>query len=158
MKIRTLALQCSTLLTLCVASIAHAQVTVSDPWVRATTSQQKATGAFMKLDAAKAATLLSASSPVAGVVEIHEMVTQDGVMKMRAIPDLPLPAGKTTELKPGSYHLMLMDLKEPLNAGQKVPVTLVIEAGQQRHEQTIEAEVRPLNSMPAAQLHQHGKH
>lgn len=156
MKIRTLALHCSTLLALSAAHLAHAQVTVSEPWVRATTSQQKATGAFMKLDSAKGATLLSASSPVAGVVEIHEMVTQDGVMKMRAIPKLPLPAGKTTELKPGSYHIMLMDLKEPLSTGRKVPVTLVIEEGQQRQEQTIEAEVRPLNATPAA--HQHGKH
>lgn len=138
---------------------AQAEVNISEPWVRATTSQQKATGAFMKLETSRPMTLIGARSPVAGVVEVHEMATEAGVMKMRAIPKLALPAGKVTELKPGSYHIMLMDLKAPLPAGEKVEITLVLEdEQQQRHEQTVTAEVRPLNSTAPAQRHQHGKH
>ena len=146
MQIRILSLACAALLPL----LAHAQVTVTDPWVRATTSQQKATGAFMKLSPATPMTLVSASSPVAGVVEVHEMVTQDGVMKMRAMPGLPLAPGKVTELKPGGYHIMLMDLKKPVSVGEKVAITLVLEnEGKQRQEQVVQAEVRPLNAVAA---------
>lgn len=127
------------------------QVSISDPWVRATTSQQKATGAFMKLKSEAPVTLVGASSPVANVVEVHEMATVDNVMKMRAIAQLPLPAGKVVELKPGSYHIMLMDLKGPVSTGQKVSVTLIFENDQkQRHEQTVVAEARPLNTPAAA--------
>lgn len=131
---------------------ATSQISITDPWVRATTSQQKATGAFMKLKSEAPVTLVGASSPIANVVEVHEMATVDNVMKMRAISHLPLPPGTTVELKPGSYHIMLMDLKGPVTTGQKIPVTLIFENTQkQRHEQTVEAEARPLNtpaSMP----------
>jgi periplasmic copper chaperone A len=106
---------------------AFAQVKVDDPWVRATVAPQKATGAFMQLTAAKALKVVAASSPVAGVVEIHEMKMDDGVMKMRAVDALPLPAGQAVTLKPGSYHVMLMDLKAPIKAGQTVPLTLTVE-------------------------------
>ena len=74
-----------------------------------------ATGAFMKITSKDGARLVSASSPVAGVTEVHEMKMDGGVMKMRALQDgLDLPAGKTVELKPGGYHVMLMDLKSTL--------------------------------------------
>jgi len=109
------------------ASLAHAQVTVSEAWVRATVAQQKATGAFMQLQSAQDAKLVSAQSPVAGVTEVHEMAMDNGVMKMRAIPSLALPAGKAVELKPGGYHVMLMDLKGQIKDGDMVPVTLVVE-------------------------------
>lgn len=103
-------------------------VTVADGWVRATVQGQKATGAFMKLTAKDAAKLVSASSPAAGVVEIHEIKMDKDVMKMAALPNgLDLPAGKTVELKPGSYHVMLMDLKAPLAADSTVPVTLTFQ-------------------------------
>ena len=107
-----------------IAAPALAQVTVSDAWVRGTVPGQKATGAFMSLKSASDAALVSASSPVAGIVEIHEMAMEGGVMKMRAVPKLPLPAGKPVELKPGGYHVMLMDLKQQLKEGDTVPVTL----------------------------------
>ena len=109
------------------ASLAHAQVTVSEAWVRATVAQQKATGAFMQLQSAQDAKLVSAQSPVAGVTEVHEMAMDNGVMKMRPIPFLALPAGKAVELKPGGYHVMLMDLKGQVKDGDMVPVTLVVE-------------------------------
>src|SRR5690606_21102671 len=89
-----------------------AAIDVGNPWVRATVAQQKATGAFMQLTARADTRLVAAQSPVAGVVEIHEMVMDRDVMKMRAMPaGLALPAGQTVELKPGGYHVMLLDLK-----------------------------------------------
>jgi hypothetical protein len=107
------------------ATAAFAQVEVKDAWARATVPGQKATGAFMKLTAKDGAKLVSASSPAAGVTEVHEMKMEGDVMKMRAIPGLDLPAGKTVELKPGGYHVMLMDLKAPLAKDTMVDVTLV---------------------------------
>jgi copper(I)-binding protein len=115
----------------------QAQVTVKDAWVRATVAQQKATGAFMQLQSAQDAKLISAQSPVAGVVEVHEMAMDGGVMKMRAVPSLALPAGKAVDLKPGGYHVMLMDLKGQVKDGDTVPVTLVVE-GKDGKRQNIE--------------------
>ena len=100
-------------------------VDVKDAWVRTSVQGQKATGAFMKITAKDGAKLVGGSSPVAGVTEVHEMRMEGDIMKMRAVPALDLPAGKTVELKPGSYHLMLMDLKAPLAKDSTVPITLV---------------------------------
>ena len=129
-----------------------AQVTVKEPWVRATVSAQKATGAFMQITSAQDARLVEAKSPVAGVVEVHEMVMEKDVMKMRAIKGLDLPAGKTVELKPGGYHVMLMDLKEQMKEGATVPVTLVIE-GKDKKRSTVElkAPVKPLTTSAKAE-------
>lgn len=101
-------------------------VDVKDAWARATVPGQKATGAFMKLTAKDGAKLVGASSPVAGVAEVHEMKMDGDVMKMRAVQGgLDLPAGKAVELKPGGYHVMLMDLKSTLQKDTTIPVTLV---------------------------------
>jgi hypothetical protein len=113
--------------TLAFAVPALAQVAVSDPWVRGTVSGQKVTGAFMLLKSPADTALVGASSPSAKIVEIHEMVMDGGVMKMRAVDRLALPAGKVVELKPGGYHVMLMDLVQPLKDGETVPVTLTFE-------------------------------
>jgi copper(I)-binding protein len=106
------------------AFVASAQVTVSEPWVRATVPQQKATGAFMKLQSTQDAKLVSAKSTAAGIVEVHEMAMDGGVMKMRAVDGLALPMGKAVELKPGGYHVMLMKLVKPLLTGETFKVTL----------------------------------
>ncbi|MCC6657255.1 MAG: copper chaperone PCu(A)C [Rhodocyclaceae bacterium] len=134
---------------------AMADVAVKDAWVRGTTPAQKATGAFMEITSSEAASLLSASSPVAGVVEIHTMKMEDGVMKMRAIPKLDLPAGKGIKLQPGGNHVMLMDLKQQMKKGDVVPITLKIE-GKDKQVQTLEikAEVRDL-AAPATMDHGH---
>jgi copper(I)-binding protein len=140
------------------AAHAHAQVTVRDAWVRATVPQQKATGAFMQLSAAKDTRLVSASSSVTPVVEVHEMAMQDNVMRMRQIPALDVPAGKTVELKPGGYHVMLLDLKQQVKEGDTVPLTLVFEGKDGRRETVeVKAPVRALNAsaQPAAG---HGEH
>lgn len=115
----------------------QAQVKVDDPWIRATVAPQKATGAFMQLTSAKPAKVVAASSPLADVVEVHEMKMQDGVMKMRAVDALPLPAGQAVALKPGSYHVMLMGLKAPIKAGETVPLTLTVE-GEDKQRTAIE--------------------
>jgi copper(I)-binding protein len=135
---------------------AFADVTVGDPWVRATVPSQKATGAFMQLTSDADARLVAARSPVAGGVEIHEMVMASNVMKMSPIPGLELPAGKAVELKPGGYHVMLMDLKAQVKEGDKVPLTLVIE-GRDGKQQTLElsATARPLNAPASAMGMQH---
>jgi copper(I)-binding protein len=149
-----------TLAALVFAAAAHAQVTVKDAWVRATVPQQKATGAFMQLTAAKDARLVSAASPVAGVVEIHEMAMVDNIMKMRALPTgLELPAGKAVDLKPGGYHVMLMDLKGPVKEGDVVLVTLVVE-GKDGKKETLEvkATARPLNTAAKTDPSQGGVH
>ena len=107
------------------ANIAWAQsVSVADGWVRATVPGQKATGAFMKITAKDSAKLVSAASPSAGVVEIHEMKMEKDIMKMASIPSLSLPSGKTVELKPGGFHVMLMDLKSPIANNSKIPLVL----------------------------------
>jgi len=136
--------------------VTTAQVSVKDPWVRGTVAQQKASGAFMQITSAAGGRLVGASSPVAGVVEIHEMAMDGNVMKMRAIPGLTLPAGQAVELKPGGFHVMLMDLKQALQPGQTVPITLVIEgAGGQRETVQVSASVRALNQGAAPMQHRH---
>lgn len=137
-----------------------AQVKVDEPWVRGTVPQQKATGAFMRITPEKNARLVAASSPVAGVTEIHEMAMEKDVMKMRQIPGLDLAAGKATELKPGGYHVMLMDLKQQIKAGDTVPITLVFEdEAKQRFTQDIKASVKALGSaMPMQHGHGDMKH
>jgi copper(I)-binding protein len=133
-----------------------AQVTVKDAWVRATVAQQKATGAFMQLQAAQDAKLVGALSPVAGVVEVHEMAMDNGVMKMRAVPSLALPAGKAVELKPGGYHVMLMDLKGQVKDGDTVPVTLVVE-GKDGKRQNIEVKAPARTMAQPAMQHTQNK-
>ncbi|RCW63111.1 copper chaperone PCu(A)C [Pseudorhodoferax soli] len=142
--------------TLLAAGAAQAQVTVQDAWVRATVPQQKGTGAFMQLRSAKDVRLVSASSPSAPIVEVHEMALQDNVMRMRHVPGLELPAGKTVELKPGGYHVMLMDLPAQVKAGDTVPLTLVFEGKDgQRESVQVQAPVRAVNASAAPAQHKH---
>ena len=106
--------------------VAAQTIDIKNAWARTTVPGQKATGAFMSLTAKDGAKLVSASSPVAGVVEIHEMKMEGDVMKMRALTDgLELPVGKTVELKPGGYHVMLMDLKTALPKDSSIALSLV---------------------------------
>jgi hypothetical protein len=131
------------------AAPAIAQVEVKDAWIRATVSQQKATGAFMRLTAAQATRVVQVSSPVAGVAEIHEMSMADNVMRMRAVTALDLPAGQTVELKPGGYHVMLLDLKQTIKEGDVVPLTLTLEGSDgKRTNMEVKVPVRGMTSMP----------
>ena len=139
-----------------VSVAASAQTTVKDAWVRGTVAPQKATGAFMQITSAQGGKLVSAQSPLAGVTEVHEMAMDGNVMKMRAVPALELPAGKAVELKPGGYHVMLMDLKQPLQDGESVPLTLVVE-GKDGKRETLELKV-PVKALSAAKPMADHKH
>jgi copper(I)-binding protein len=117
-------------------------LTVQDAWVRATVPGQMATGAYMRITAADNAKLLGVNTPLA-LASIHQMSMSQGVMKMAAVQGgLDLPAGTAVELKPGGYHVMLMDLKQPFTAGASVPLTLVYRDAKGREQRlTITASV-----------------
>jgi periplasmic copper chaperone A len=120
-------LSCLLLLVLSVSgsAVAKSIVTVEDAWARST---------------------------VAGVVEVHEMKTVDGVMRMNAITSLDLPKGKPVELGPGGYHIMLMDLKERLKIGDVIDMTLTIEdAKKERSELLVKVPIHSFTSRKAAQ-------
>ena len=132
-------------------------VTVADAWVRATVAAQRATGAFLKLTVQGAdATLIAVTSPVAGVTQIHEMAMSEGVMRMREVTGgVPLKAGQNFELKPGGYHIMMMDLKQPVKAGDRVLLSLTFkQANGQQTTNQVDVEVRGLNGQAAMP---HGK-
>ncbi len=99
-------------------------VAVQHAWVRANVAGQTATGAFMELTAKEDMQLVGAQSDASALTQLHEMAVVNDVMKMREITALALPAGTAVSLKPGSYHIMLMDLPQPLTDGQTVQLTL----------------------------------
>lgn len=135
------------ILSLALAGVAHAQVAVDAPWVRASVPQQTATGAFMRLTASRDLRLIGARSDIAQNTEVHEMAMQGQMMRMREVAAVPLPRGQAVALAPGGYHVMLIGLKRPLSAGDQVALTLVFEdAGGKRSEQTVQAPVRPLGA------------
>jgi copper(I)-binding protein len=108
---------------------------------------QTTAGAYMELTSGQRASLLGAESPAARSAEIHEMKMEGNVMRMRTVPRLELPPGKTVELKPGGYHMMLVDLKRPLKKGDLVPIRLKVELSD-KTVKTIQvmAEVRELGA------------
>ena len=107
-----------------------ASITVEQPWSRATPKGAKTGAVYMTLEnkSGTADRLTGASSDVADKLQLHEMKVENGVMKMREVPDgLSIPAGGSVELKPGSYHVMMIGLKKPLTAGEDFPLTLTFE-------------------------------
>jgi periplasmic copper chaperone A len=129
-------------------AVSAQEVAVQRAWVRATVPGQKATGAFMRLISKEDAALIGASSPVADTAEMHQMVLDDNIMKMRLLPKVDLPAGKMVEFKPGGYHVMLMDLKRTLRKGDTVPVTLKVEGKDGRaFSVSFKAEVLDINAV-----------
>ena len=146
----------ATLLLACGAL--HAQpVEVHDAWARSTVKGQKGSGAFMNIKAKEGVKLVGVSSPVAGVAEVHEMKMDGDIMKMRAVPALDLPAGQTVEFKPGGYHVMLMELKQPLTQGSKVPLTLYFKNAQGTESQ-LELTVPVATAAPGKQGEKTGHH
>ena len=121
-------------------------IKIENAYTRATVPGQQVAGGYMKIEN-KGATdqLLSASSPAAGEVQLHEMAMDGNVMKMRQVKDIAVPAGGAVELKPGGLHLMFMNIKAPLAAGESVPVKL-------KFAKAGEVEVK----MPVNAMGQHG--
>jgi len=121
---------------------AAAQVKVEQAWVRSTVPGQTVAGAFMTLESTVAASLVGASSPLAKRTQIHETVMKDNMASMHAVEKIDFGPGKPAELKPGGYHVMLIDIVRPLKKGDKVPLTLEIVAGGKRQTVKVTAEVR----------------
>ncbi|WP_426337410.1 copper chaperone PCu(A)C [Pseudoduganella sp. R-31] len=128
------------------AASAAAQVTVREPWIRATVPAAQATGAFMELVSKQDARLVEVRSPAAGIIEIHQMSMQGDRMMMSAVEGIDLPAGKPVALASGGYHIMMMDLKRQMKAGEMVPMTLVIQ-GKGKKQETVQVQVpvKPLS-------------
>ncbi len=125
------------------ATAASDSVTVIDPYVRAVPPGQTVSAAFMQLENTSGIMIavVNAASPVSKVVELHTHTHENGMMKMRRVEKIDIPANGKTVLKPGGLHIMLIDLHEPLKVDQKVPVTLEFEDGSRK---TIEAPVRKI--------------
>lgn len=137
------------LLGLAAAARAEGPITVKDPHARASIGQQKTSTAYMTIETtAGPDRLVAAASPVAGKVELHTHLHEGGVMKMRQVEAIEIAPGKPAVLETGGYHLMLFDLKQPLKAGEQVPLTLTFEkAGKVE----VQVPVRPLR--PGHQHH-----
>jgi copper(I)-binding protein len=130
------------------------QVTVTNAWVRATAPGQEVAGAFMDIQSDANARLVSAGSTVIPRVEVHEMKMDGDVMRMREVKSIKLPKGETVSLKPGGYHIMLMNLKKPIAAGDKIPLTLVIETQGKREKVQVELVAKnPMEGSDGAMQH-----
>jgi copper(I)-binding protein len=102
-----------------------AEVIVKDAWVRATAPGQKVAAAYMQLTSSTDVKLIELHSTIASTVAVHEMTMTGDVMKMRQLKSLDLPAGKLVELRPGGYHIMLMDLSQQVKEGDQVALSLI---------------------------------
>ncbi len=123
------------------------EVAVSEAWARATAPGQGSGVVYMRISSQKEASIIAASSPVAGRAGLHRMTHENGVMKMRELAALPLPAGQEVVLAPGGNHLMLIDLKRPLKAGDTVAITLTVQYADKGKEQVqVKAKVRSLTA------------
>jgi len=107
-------------------TISTSAIKIEHAYTRATMPGQQVAGGFMKIEnkGGPSDQLLSASSPVAGEVQLHEMSMEGNVMKMRQVKDIAVPAGGAVELKPGGLHLMFVNIKAPFSTGETVPVKL----------------------------------
>jgi hypothetical protein len=132
------------------AAAAADLVQVIEPWAKATVPGQKVGGVYMTIVARENLRLTGVKSAVAEMAEVHQMKMENGMMRMRAVPFLELPAGKTVKLEPGGYHIMLFDIKQSLVAGQKLKLELTVEdATKRRHRIAVEALVRDRDAGPA---------
>lgn len=127
------------------------EIIVSNAWARATVAEQKSAGVYMEILSAREAKLIKAQSEVAEKTELHTMYMEGDVMKMRPVDAIALkaypssaskPSGFHLYLKPGSFHIMLLGLKKPLQLGDKLPLKLTFEfANKQLEEIIVNAEV-----------------
>ena len=136
-----------------------AQTRVDDAWVRATVAGQPSSGAFMTVTASSDSKLLSVQSPVAKLVQIHEMSMKDDVMKMQQVQSVALPAGEAVSFDPHGYHIMLMNLTAQIKEGDKVPLTLTVEDAKGEKESIqVEAVAKAIGTMDHGTMaHDHSK-
>ena len=131
---------------------ADSALRIADPYVRLVPPNAPASAAFMVISNSGSAPrqLLKAQSPVAKTVELHTHVNDHGIMKMRPVSSIAVDAKGKVELKPGSYHIMLIDLKQPLTEGEVVPIALFFDDGS---SQQIAAPVRKIQAAAPAANH-----
>lgn len=150
-----LALSCNYLQAADLAT-AKDKVTITEPWVRATNPGQSVGAAYMTLSSAQDVTLTKVESDLTDSVEIHSMSMQNGVMKMRMLDTLPLVAGKPYKLAPGGFHLMLFDLKKPLNVGEQVNFVLHFKSKNNANfKQNIKVMVKSADEVANSSTHEH---
>jgi periplasmic copper chaperone A len=128
-----------------IALAAHGAVTAKDAWIRGMAPGQKTGAAYMTLTSSGDAKLVGVSTPVAGKAQVHASMMMSGMVHMREIDGLELPAGQAVELKPGGNHIMLLEVSRTLRAGERVPLVLTVQDEKGRRASlTVQAEVRPL--------------
>lgn len=138
------------------AAAAAPGVKVAGAWVRAQAPGQKTASAYVELTSDRNAALVAAGSPAAGRVELHSMSVHEGVMRMRAMPQIELPAGKTVKFAPGGLHLMLFDLKQPLKPSDTVTLNLSVqETGPSKGMSLTTLEIQAPVRAGAASDHRH---
>ena len=122
-------------LALLAATSGHAQADapkITDAWVKSTVPGATVSAAYMQIQSASTIRLVKAETPAAGLVELHNMSMKDGAMEMKAMDAVEVPAGKSVTLKPGGMHVMMMKLKQPIKAGDKVPLILTFEGADRK--------------------------
>lgn len=138
---------------LSLGALAAEPVGVKNAWARPTAPGQRTAGAYMELESATAAALVAVETPAAAKAELHTMSMDGGVMRMRPMEKVDLPAKKTVKLAPGGFHVMLIGVKRPLKEGDKVPLTLTVQTPDgAKSTLKVEAEVRAAGG---AKAHQH---
>ncbi len=142
------------ILCLCTAQAIAGEVTISGAWARATVPGQDSASVGLDIISQKDANIVAVSSAAAKSVEIHSMTEENGMMKMRALDDFPLKARQETALGSNGNHLMLIGLKKALVAGDRVPLTLILQFSDKHKEKVeVKAEVRPLNEIHDEHMH-----
>ncbi len=119
-----------------------AGIVIKDAWVAAPPPSEKATAGFMTIENTTDVdvALTSVSTPAAQVTEIHQMSRVKGMMKMVMLKSLTIPAKAKIVLGPGGYHLMIIDLIEPIHQGQEIPLILNFNTGKSME---VRAQVQP---------------
>lgn len=142
------------------AGVYAGDLQVEGAWSRATAPGQDTAMVDLAITSKQAATLVGFSSPASKTVELHSMTHDNGVMKMREVKVLELPAGKRISLGESGYHLMLIGVKAPLKAGDSVPLLLNVRmANKTTVKLNAKAEVKPLaEAAPQADEHMHQHH
>ena len=128
-------------------------IQVENAWARATAAGQDTAMVDLAITSAKGATLTGFSSPACKTPQMHSMTHDNGMMKMREVQSVELPAGQRVALNESGYHLMLIGLNAPLTAGQSVPLTLNIRSGGKDLKVEVAADVKPLTEPMHMHMH-----
>ena len=138
------------------AQVYAGDVAVSAAWARATAPGQDSAAVYLRITSQQQASIVAVNSPVADSAEIHSMTHDNGMMKMRELETLPLPARQEVVLSSGGNHIMLIGLKKPLKAGDSVPLTFTVQFADKRREKVeVQAEVKPLTASRDEHEHHH---